>query len=218
MLLSTEQDVIGALFQMDLLGTSRLDGFPAHFFQKHWHTLKKEVYSFALNVLNHHSYLVDVNYTFITLIPKVSDVKKVGEFRLISLCNVIYKIVAKVLANRLKSTLPHVISPNQSAFILGRLITDNIVIAYETLHTMTTKCKGNNRCMALKLDTNKAYDQVDCDFLRAIMVKMGFNSRWTNLVMACVSSVSYSISVNGIPQPYFTHSLCRGPLGFIENS
>lgn len=102
-------------------------------------------------------------FTFKTLIRKVSDTKKVRDFKPISLCNVIYNIVAKALANRLKSVLPHIISPNQSFFVPSRLTIDNIIITYETLHIMTTKCKCNNRFMALKLDMIKAYNRVEWD-------------------------------------------------------
>lgn len=83
--------------------------------------------------------------------------------------------MAKVLGNRRKTILPNIISPNQSTFVSSRLITDNIIIAYETLHSMTTKCKGNTRFMVLKLDMSKAYNRVECGFFRAIMVKIGFN-------------------------------------------
>jgi hypothetical protein len=77
--------------------------------------------------------------TNIALIPKGSSSTSVSEFKPISLCNVIYKIIAKVLANKLKVVLPNVISPFQSAFLDGRLITDNIIAAYETLHTIYTR-------------------------------------------------------------------------------
>jgi hypothetical protein len=80
--------------------------------------------------------------THITLIPKVKNPICVTKFRPISLCNVSYKLISKVLANRLKKVLPDIISPTQSTFILGRLITDNILAAYETLHTMSLRMGG----------------------------------------------------------------------------
>ena len=86
----------------------------------------------------------------------------------------ICKIISKVLANRLKQVLPHSISPTQSAFVPRRLITDNILVAYETLHTMHARKKGKKGTLALKLDISKAYDQVEWQFLQGIMEKMGF--------------------------------------------
>lgn len=80
--------------------------------------------------------------------------------------------------NHLKLVLPHIISLEQSAFISGRLITDNILVAFKTLHTIDTRLKGKEGFMALKLDMSKAYDRLEWDFLEAVLCKMGFVTRW----------------------------------------
>ena len=84
--------------------------------------------------------------------------KKISDFRPISLCNVIYKIISKVMANRLKQILPQLIAPFQSAFMPGRLIIDNILVAYETLHAMHCRRTGKKGSLAMKLDISNAYD------------------------------------------------------------
>ena len=143
--------------------------------------------------------LPKINHTNIVLIPKVKDPEKMFDFRQISLCNVIYKIISKVLANRLKPVLPRIISPTQSAFVLGRLITNNVLVAYEMLHTMHARKKGKKGSMALKLDISKAYNLVKWQFLQGIMEKIGFPTQWIERVMGCVTTASFSILVNGKP-------------------
>ena len=109
--------------------------------------------------------LPEINHTNIVLIPKIRNPVQMSNFSLISLCNVIYKIISKVLANRLKYVLPQIISPTQSAFVLGRLITDSVLVAFETLHTMHSRQKGKKGSLALKLDIIKAYDRFEWHFL-----------------------------------------------------
>ena len=131
------------------------------------------------------------------LILKVQSPEKVTDLRPISLCNVVYKLHSKVLANSLKLILPDIISPTQSALVPGRLISDNILIAYELTHFMLNKRTGRRGWAAIKLDMSKANHHVEWNFLAAMMNKMGFCENWIQLVMKCVTTVKYQIKVNG---------------------
>lgn len=157
----SKEEVQAALRQMAPLKAPGPDGLSADFFLDNWDTVGEEVCQIVLYALNSGVMNKRMNFTYIALIPMVKSPEKVYDFRPISLCNVIYKMVSKVLANRLKVWLPKIISPYQSAFIQGRLITNNIIAAYETLHTMHSKMYGKKGYMAVKLDMSKAYDKVE---------------------------------------------------------
>lgn len=103
--------------------------------------------------------LVALNHTFLVLIPKVDIPQTISQFRPISLCNVYYKIIAKLLASRLKNFISHMISEHQSAFVPSRLIQDNSIMAHEIFHSLQTK-KGKKDNMALKIDMSKLYDKM----------------------------------------------------------
>ena len=156
-----EAEVQLALKQMDANTAPGPNGLPPLFYKQFWGKIGREVTDAILFVLNTGNIPTNLNHTFITLIPKVHSPRKVSEFRPISLSNVLYKLIAKVLANRLKPLLPKVISKTQSAFMSKRLITNNILIAHETLHYLKEKRKGKMGYMALKLDMSKAYDRVE---------------------------------------------------------
>jgi len=142
------------------------------------------------------------------LIPKSQNASSVSDFRPISLCNVLNKIIANFLTNRLKQVLGEIISKQQSAFVLGRLITDNVLVAYKAFHTMSTRMKGRKGYMAIKLDMSKAYDWTEWAFLEAMMRSLGFADQWIRIIMQCVGTVSFQVLLNGVPQAMI--SLTRG--------
>ena len=143
-----------------------------------------------------------VNKTTICLIPKVKRLQEMKQFSPISLCNVIYKICSKVLANRLRPFLDDIVSKEQNAFVPGRLIMDNVLIAYECTHYLTRK-KGKAGACAIKLDMAKAYDRVEWEYLRRIMLQLGLQESFVSLIMRCVTSVSFSVRINGVLSDFF---------------
>ena len=131
------------------------NGMPPLFFQTYWTDVSMDVTHAVLSCLNSCSILKSINHTFITLIPKVNNLEKVSNFRPISFCNVIYKIISKLIANRLKPVLNSIISETQSAFIADRVITNNILITFESLHHMKNNCTRKKGFMAIKVEFRK---------------------------------------------------------------
>jgi len=157
----TIEEISAALQQMSPLKAPGPDGYSACFYQHNWSTVHPEVCAAILSFLNSGTMDPGINVTLIALIPKVDFFGCVTDFRPISLCNVIYKLISKVLANRLKVVLPEIISCYQSAFILGRMINDNIIATYETMHFMQTRMWSKVGFMGIKIDMSKAYDRIE---------------------------------------------------------
>ena len=200
----TEEEISTTLAQMCPTKALSPDGLPAVFFQKHWKLVNKGVISMCLYVLNGKGTLAPLNHTYITLIPKIEKPKKVSDFRPIRLCNVIYRIIAKNIANRLKIILHQIISLTQSTFIPNRLMTDNIIIGYECLHKIRHSKSKKQGLVALKLDISKAYDRVEWSFVEASMLKLGFSHSWVDLIMRCITSTSFSVLINGVSKGLIT--------------
>ena len=140
------------------------DGMPALFYKKYWNICGDDVIKEVKHFLDGGEMPRQWNETVVVLIPKVLRPERLKDLCPISLCNVIYKIASKVLANRLKLILPDIIAPNQSAFVPGRLIMDNVLIAYEMSHYMQHKRRGDVGYATMKLDMSKAYDRVEWSF------------------------------------------------------
>ena len=134
-----ESEVRLALKQMYPLKAPGLDGMPPLFFQHFWSISVVVVTKTVLDFLNHGISPPNFNESHIVLIPKVKEPKRIIEYRLISLCNVVYKITSKAIENRITKVLPSIISETQNAFVHGRLITNNVLIAFETIHHISQK-------------------------------------------------------------------------------
>ncbi|CAM8912119.1 unnamed protein product [Rhodiola kirilowii] len=193
----TEYEIKVALFQLYPYKAPGLDGYPAGFFQRFWNVIKVDFIEACYSILNEGIVPTGINETLIVLIPKQSSATRMEDYRPISLTSVVSKTVAKVIVNRLQQILPEIISPAQSAFVKGRLITDNFLIAHEIAHFIKNTRYGSKSYGSLKLDMSKAYDRVEWRYLKMLLLRFGFEERWVNMIMNYVSSVRYAICING---------------------
>lgn len=173
------------------------DGLNGLFFQKNWETVKTDVIKVVLDFFEGGCLPSEVNETIVSLIPKIPMAESLNHLRPISCCNFIYKVISKIIVVRMKDLMGSVITPNQSAFVGGRLIQDNLIVAHEAFHALRKKDKGGKDHMAIKLDMNKAYDRLDWGFLKNILLCFGFDPGWVAMVMKLVTSVTYAYKVNG---------------------
>ncbi|RVW39059.1 Transposon TX1 uncharacterized 149 kDa protein [Vitis vinifera] len=171
-----------------------LDGFTIAVFQDCWDVIKEDL----VRVFDefHKSGIINqsTNASFIVLLPKKSMAKKISDYRPISLITSLYKIIAKVLAGRLRGILHETIHSTQGAFVQGRQILDAVLIANEIVDE---KKRSGEEGVVFKIDFEKAYDHVSRDFLDHVMEKKRFNPRWRKWMRGCLSSVSFAVLVNG---------------------
>jgi hypothetical protein len=179
------------------------DGFTTDFFHHCWDIIGQDVWEVVEESRSSGQVLQAFNATFLTLIPKEERVTNPKQFRPIALCNVIYKIITKVIANRLKPILPFIISKEQAGYVEGRQIMDSVILANEVVSSLkTTKTPG----MLIKLDLSKAFDRANWQYLRAILKSFGFDHAWVHWILNLTSSAFFSILVNGVPSRPFSAS------------
>ncbi|KAK3229959.1 hypothetical protein Dsin_001840 [Dipteronia sinensis] len=179
-----------------------LDGFNAHFIKKTWDIVGEDVINAIQKFFRYGHLLKELNATILALVPKVPNPSKMKDFRPISCCNTLYKIIAKIIANRIKPCLPHIISPSQSAFVAGRSIGDNILLAQELMRNYH-KDIGSAR-LTLKVDLMKAFDMVDWGFLLETFTAFHFAPKIITWIKACLTTPKFSISFNGELAGFFS--------------
>lgn len=149
---------------------------------------------------NHEHFQRSLNASFIALVSKKNGAKDLRDFRPISLVGSFYKVLSKLLARRLKCVISKLVSQQQLAFIKGRQITDASLITNECIDTRKRQGIPGILC---KLDIEKAFDHVHWNFLLNLLKDMGFGSKWTNWIYWCISTVRFSVLMNGSPQGFF---------------
>ena len=201
----TLEKVRAAVWDCDSFKCPGPDGITLGFVKEFWDIMQVDVMRFLMEFHRNGRLAKGINSTFIALIPKVDNPHRLNDFRPISLVGSIYKILAKVLANRLCSVIGLVISDAQSAFIKGRQILDGILVANEIVDDARKRHKD---LLLFKVDFEKAYDSVDWGYLEEVMSKMGFPSLWCKWMKECIGTATASVLVNGSPTDEF--SLGRG--------
>eukprot|EP00253_Pinus_taeda_P016670 PITA_16670 len=198
--LVSEEEIIKIIWSMDSDKAPGPDGFTIHFYKVFWDIIKYDLQKMVRGFMNKAKVGGSTNSTYLALIPKDSNPETFARFRPISLCNASYKILAKLLANRIKPLLPRIISSAQGGFVEGRHILDNVIQVQETIHSSKQR---KEKGILIKLDMANAFDKVNRSFLSKVLLSFGFSSQFVNLIKACMSNPWIAPLINGRPTNFF---------------
>lgn len=201
----TIEEITNIVKSMTGLKTPGPDGMPTIFYTHYWDIVGPLFVRSIQRFFQTGFLLKELNNSFITIIPKQQGACSFNEFRPISLSNVSYKVISKIIANRIKPFLERLVSPNQTAFIEGRWINENGILAQEIIHTMK-KTRARRGWVGMKLDFSKAFDRLEWNFVLCILKNCGFHQKFIRWIQQCISTVSMSVLINGSPTQTFKPS------------
>lgn len=189
----TIEEIQSAVWACEGSKAPRLDDFTFTFIIAHWNTIKEEIINFVKEFEETGTLPRGCDTTFVTLIPKVKDPLTLSDYRPISLLGCQYKILSKILVERLKKVLPSVISDSQFAFIARRQILDGVLIANEAMRWFKERTR---QLLLFKADFAKAFDSLNWGFLDSVLAQMHFGDKWRRWIRTCLSTVTVSVLVN----------------------
>ena len=199
----TQEEVDQATKSMPLGKAPGPDGFTTDFFHHCWDLVRKEAWEVVKETRTSGQVLLSLNVTFLTLIRKEEMDTNLKQFRPISLCNAIYKIITKVVANGLKPIMTFIISKEQARYMEGSQIMYTIILSHEVIHSLnSTKAPS----ILIKLYLSKYFDKASWKYLQAILDSFGLDQHWVNWILNLISSAFFSILVNGVPSQPFSPS------------
>ncbi|KAL1225687.1 putative ribonuclease H protein [Cardamine amara subsp. amara] len=191
----TPEEIKQEVFALPLSKSPGPDGFTGEFLRKSWSIVGEDFTSAVLEFFRSGKILKQWNCTAITLVPKKTGAERISAFRPIACCNVVYKVISKILARRLEKLLPTMISNSQSAFVKGRLLVENVLLATELVQGFNHKSITSRGL--LQVDLRKAFDSVSWDFIIHVLQSFGFPPLYINWIRQCITTPSFSITVNG---------------------
>jgi len=200
-ILLSMEEVRNVVFSLNKEGAPGPDGFVAYFFQTYWSIIQSDVFNAVIQFYTNGWIMPNYNSNTIILIPKVDNAETVEQFRPIALANFKFKIVTKILADRLATIMPFIISEEQRGLIKGRQIKDCILLTSEAANLLHKKAFGGN--LAMKIDISKAFDTLDWEFLLKVLHHFGFNQKFCFWIRNILESAYLSVSINGAQKGYF---------------
>lgn len=202
----TLSEVRQAVFLLDADSAPGPDGFSGIFYRTCWDIIASDLHAAVLEFFHGVPLPRAVSHALIVLLPKSDSPNTFADFRPISLCNFLNKlnkVFTRILCLRLKPFLPGLISEEQTAFVQGRDISDNILLAQEVLQHLDKRVRGHN--LLFKLDMMKAFDRVRWDFLQSLLLRFGFHEHFVRLIFNNLSASCFSVLVNGVPNGFFSN-------------